>query len=335
LIEHRAWLLWLRPWQRLFQTRERHPFLALGRAHPCARTVRKSLCQVLAEQLNGRAGAARGGKQTTVESISTILEPYPGSQHTNPMDALRRKQYLDALGIPVWQSRKEDPHPSALPKGEGDEERSSPLPLREAAAPAADGGLIAGMDWETLAATVKDCTRCRLRACCKQTVFGVGLKTAPLLVIGEGPGADEDRIGEPFVGRAGKLLDSMLLAIGRDRKAVQTKQSVYIANIVKCRPPDNRDPQPDEAAACRPYLERQIELIQPKLILAVGRIAAQNLLMTDAPIGKLRGPVHQYGPSGIPVIVTYHPAYLLRSPREKGRAWDDLKRARALLRDAA
>jgi DNA polymerase len=230
------------------------------------------------------------------------------------MHAQRRKQYLDALGIPVWQLRDKSPEPSTVM---GDEEATG------------------GMDWEALAATVKGCTKCRLRAGCKQTVFGVGLKAAPLMVIGEGPGADEDRIGEPFVGRAGKLLDSMLLAIGRDRQATQAKQGVYIANIVKCRPPENRDPQPDEAAACRPYLERQIELIRPKLILAVGRIAAQNLLMTDAPIGKLRGPVHPYGPHGIPVIVTYHPAYLLRSPREKGRAWDDLKRARALLRESA
>jgi DNA polymerase len=221
-----------------------------------------------------------------------------------------------------------------LPLGEGEEMTAPadefPLPLGEGQGE----GSVANVNWETLAATVKACTQCRLRAGCKQTVFGVGLKTAPLMVIGEGPGADEDRIGEPFVGRAGKLLDSMLLAIGRSRAEADGGQGVYIANIVKCRPPNNRDPQPDEAAACRPYLERQIELIRPKLILAVGRIAAQNLLMTDTPIGKLRGSVHLYGTHEIPVIVTYHPAYLLRSPREKSRAWEDLKRARALLRAA-
>jgi uracil-DNA glycosylase family 4 len=240
------------------------------------------------------------------------------------MDAQRRKQYLDALGIQVWQLRGQA---AAAPEPEVE---AAPVTSTPAGGQAT--GTMAGMDWEALVATVKGCTKCRLRAGCTQTVFGVGSRSAPLLVVGEGPGADEDRLGEPFVGRAGKLLDSMLLAIGRDRKADSRAQGVYIANIVKCRPPENRDPQPDEAAACRPYLERQIELLQPRLILAVGRIAAQNLLMTDAPIGKLRGPVHRYGAQGIPVIVTYHPAYLLRSPREKGRAWDDLKRARALLR---
>jgi DNA polymerase len=245
------------------------------------------------------------------------------------MDAVRRKQYLDALGIPVWQ-RRDGPveMPAPIPAMPASQEHVS-MPSSES------NNSVAGMSWESLAGTVKGCTLCRLRSGCTQTVFGVGSRTASLLVVGEGPGADEDRLGEPFVGRAGKLLDSMLLAIGRDRTTVDSAGGVYIGNIVKCRPPNNRDPQPDEAAACRPYLERQIELIQPKLILAVGRIAAQNLLMTDAPIGKLRGPVHHYGQHGIPVIVTYHPAYLLRSPREKARAWDDLKRARALLRDIA
>lgn len=194
---------------------------------------------------------------------------------------------------------------------------------------------VSSMDWNALSATVKSCRRCGLREGCSQTVFGVGARNARLLVVGEGPGADEDRQGEPFVGRAGKLLDSMLMAIGRSRAETGPKQNVYIANIVKCRPPNNRDPQPDEAAACRPFLERQIELIKPGLVLAVGRVAAQNLLMVDTPIGKLRGSVHSYGPDSIPVIVTYHPAYLLRSPREKARAWDDLKQARALLRSQA
>ena len=173
------------------------------------------------------------------------------------------------------------------------------------------------MDWETLASTVKGCAQCGLRAGCTQTVFGVGQKSAQLLVVGEGPGADEDRIGEPFVGRAGKLLDSMLLAIGRNRAGSSAAQSTYIGNIVKCRPPNNRDPQPEEAAACRPYLERQIELIQPRLILAVGRIAAQNLLKTDAPIGKLRGPVivmaHEpYRSSSLTIPLTYCAAHARR-----------------------
>lgn len=173
------------------------------------------------------------------------------------------------------------------------------------------------MDWEALAAAVKECTACRLRAGCTQTVFGTGDRRAEWLVVGEGPGADEDRQGEPFVGRAGQLLNAMLAAMGLKREAV------YIANIVKCRPPNNRDPAPDEAAACRPFLDRQIALLQPKLILAVGRIAAQNLLGTQAPLARLRGKVHEL--HGIPVVVTYHPAYLLRSPAEKRKAWTDLQ----------
>jgi DNA polymerase len=161
-----------------------------------------------------------------------------------------------------------------------------------------------------------------------QTVFGVGDRRADWLVIGEAPGADEDQQGEPFVGRAGQLLNAMLFAIGLAR------EQVYIANILKCRPPGNRDPRPEEVVCCEPYLFRQIELIQPKIILAVGRIAAQNLLKTDTPIGKLRGQLHRFGAAGIPVVVTYHPAYLLRSPTEKRKAWDDLQFACAALRRA-
>ena len=149
-------------------------------------------------------------------------------------------------------------------------------------------------------------------------MFGVGDKNADWLVIGEAPGKDEDLQGEPFVGRAGQLLNAMLLAAGLQR------EQVYIANILKCRPPNNRDPRPEEVVRCEPYLLRQIALIQPKLILAVGRIAAQNLLKTETPIGKLRGKVHLLGNTGIPVIATYHPAYLLRSPQEKRKAWQDL-----------
>ena len=156
-------------------------------------------------------------------------------------------------------------------------------------------------------------------------VFGVGDRRADWLIVGEAPGADEDRQGEPFVGRAGKLLDPMLQAIGLQR------EQVYIANILKCRPPDNREPTPAEAASCRPLLHRQIALIRPRIILAVGRVAAQNLLETETPIGKLRGRVHTFGPARLPLVVTYHPAYLLRSPREKRKSWDDLRLARRAL----
>ena len=166
------------------------------------------------------------------------------------------------------------------------------------------------------------CTRCRLHASRTQTVFGVGSREADWMIVGEAPGAEEDRRGEPFVGRAGQLLDQMLRAVGlgRDR--------VFIANILKCRPPDNRDPAVDEAGACRGWLDRQIALIAPRLILAVGRVAAQQLLGSDAPLGRLRGQVHTLNNTEIPVIVTYHPAYLLRSPTQKGKAWADLCLAR-------
>lgn len=178
-------------------------------------------------------------------------------------------------------------------------------------------------DWPTLKQQVRDCTVCKLRAGCTQTVLGVGDEQADWLFVGEGPGADEDVRGEPFVGQAGKLLDNMLLAIGLKRGA-----NVYIANIVKCRPADNRNPQADEIAACMPYLYQQIALIQPKRIVALGKTAASALLGGDAPLGSLRGTVHDF--NGIPLIVTYHPAYLLRSPNEKARAWQDLTLARSL-----
>jgi DNA polymerase len=171
---------------------------------------------------------------------------------------------------------------------------------------------------------VAACRACALHQGRTQTVFGVGDQSADWLFIGEAPGADEDRQGEPFVGRAGQLLNSILFAIGTRR------ERVYIANVLKCRPPRNRDPQPEEARCCRPFLDRQIALIAPKIIVALGRIAAQQLLQTDTPIGRLRGRLHHYALDGrrIPLVVTYHPAYLLRSPHEKAKVWDDLQFAR-------
>lgn len=172
-------------------------------------------------------------------------------------------------------------------------------------------------DWPALKAQVKECAACKLRAGCTQTVFGVGDEQAEWLFVGEGPGADEDAQGEPFVGQAGKLLDNMLAAIKLKRG-----DNVYIANIVKCRPPNNRTPEPDEIATCLPYLRQQIALIQPRLIVALGKTAATSLLGRDATLGSLRGALHDY--NGTPLIVTYHPAYLLRSPAEKAKAWQDL-----------
>jgi DNA polymerase len=189
----------------------------------------------------------------------------------------------------------------------------------------AGGSDIAAMEWAELASAVRDCTRCPLHETRTQGVFGVGNRRADLLIIGEAPGAEEDRRGEPFVGRAGGLLDVMLNAIGLDRG------TVYITNILKSRPPDNRDPKAEEVAACEPFLRRQIELIEPRAILAVGRVAAQNLLGTSQALGKLRGRWHQYGPQATPVRVSYHPAYLLRRPQDKRKAWQDLKLVRAAI----
>ncbi|BBE52201.1 phage SPO1 DNA polymerase-related protein [Ferriphaselus amnicola] len=175
----------------------------------------------------------------------------------------------------------------------------------------------ANLGWEELKEKVKDCTDCKLRPTCTQTVFGVGDEQADWMIVGEGPGADEDIKGEPFVGQAGKLLDNMLAAIKLKRS-----NNVYIGNIVKCRPPANRTPEADEVTQCLPYLRRQIELIQPKLIVALGKTAATSLLGRDAALGSLRGQLHEF--NGVPLIITYHPAYLLRSPTEKAKAWQDL-----------
>ena len=177
----------------------------------------------------------------------------------------------------------------------------------------------ASADWDQLRVLVSECRACGLCEKRKQAVLGVGHPTAPWLFVGEGPGADEDELGEPFVGQAGKLLDSMLAAIG-----CQRGRETYIANVVKCRSPGNRTPTSDEAAACAPFLDRQIELIGPKLIVALGKTAAIRLLGTEASLASLRGRVHRY--NGIPVIVTYHPAYLLRSPSAKRPVWEDLQR---------
>ena len=207
----------------------------------------------------------------------------------------RRSEILNEMGLsPVWRLRTNE----EVPEHKSDDD-------------------IAQMDWTQLKAKVAGCTDCKLRAGCTQTVFGVGDEKAQWLLVGEAPGSEEDRLGEPFVGQAGKLLDNMLAAISLDRG-----RNVYIANVLKCRPPGNRNPEPDEVAACSPHLLRQIELIRPKLILAMGRFAAQTLLGTDATIASLRGKVHQY--AGVPLIVTYHPAYLLRNLPDKAKAWADL-----------
>ncbi|MFC4314865.1 uracil-DNA glycosylase family protein [Steroidobacter flavus] len=241
----------------------------------------------------------------------------------------RRLAYLKALDIDVWERRDGSARPKVAPV----ETVAAPVaPVATVQArtvqspppaiapkiqlPDEDSG-VSKLGWEELATAVRSCTKCPLHATRTNGVFGVGDRTARWMIVGEAPGADEDRQGEPFVGRAGQLLNSMLKAIGLAR------EQVFIANILKSRPPNNRDPKPEEVRACIPYLYRQIELVNPALILCVGRIAAQTLLEVDTPIGKLRGTVHRIA-TNRPMVVTYHPAYLLRSPVEKRKSWADL-----------
>lgn len=225
--------------------------------------------------------------------------------------SLPRAERLKALGLsPIWRWRQTSASTTVATADESCVDEGG-------TAVQTDLSAIAAMDWDALREAVLHCTRCDLHKTRTQGVFGTGDPHAEWLIVGEAPGAEEDRLGEPFVGQAGKLLDAMLAAIGLKRG-----ENVYIANVLKSRPPRNRDPLPEEVAACLPYLERQIDLIQPKLVLAMGRFAAQSLLVTDTAISRLRGRVHSY--RGFPLVVTYHPAYLLRNPADKARAWEDL-----------
>jgi DNA polymerase len=240
------------------------------------------------------------------------------------MDDARRLQYLEAMGIDVWL-----PVAGRLPAEEADDTIQCAVPI-DAGSDAASvnetppPSPVSGMDWETLQQTVAQCRNCGLCETRTQTVFGSGNKQAEWMLIGEAPGQQEDLQGEPFVGKAGQLLTEMLRAMGL------TREEVYITNVLKCRPPNNRDPKPEEMRACNAYLQRQIVLLRPKMILAVGRIAAQHLLQTGAPIGALRGKVHYL--DDIPLLVIYHPAYLLRSLLEKRKAWEDLQMALRVFR---
>ncbi len=275
-----------------------------------------------------------------------------------------RKQYLDAMGVQVYRLRdKPEDNPLSVSPLTGGDEKDSAIqaspPVKgetERGYQNADDDLhsymqmdeslsddsgfdaddlielpdlqpltvpaVSTLNWQELQDRIVACKLCELCNSRKNTVFGVGNPNADVMLIGEAPGADEDAKGEPFVGVAGKLLDNMLKAIGLDRK------KVFIANILKCRPPSNRNPSSEEAASCEPYLMRQIELIQPKLILSVGGVSAKNLLKTDEAVGRLRLQKHQLVGKNIPVLVTYHPAYLLRKPSEKAKAWEDLKKLR-------
>jgi DNA polymerase len=264
------------------------------------------------------------------------------------MRSAARQEYLAALGVQTWTLRSKaaatdlaaeagrivEAGRTAEPRATATQ--SAPVALATPVVSAPGAGVApgagaarevgaareAGVDWPELRARVAACTRCSLCNSRTQTVFGVGDPRARWLIVGEAPGAEEDRQGEPFVGRAGQLLNSMLRAIGLAR------EQVFIANVLKCRPPGNRDPAANEVAECLPYLEQQIALLKPRIMLAVGRISAQNLLRTDVTLGRLRGQVHHFGDARVPLVATYHPAYLLRTPADKRKAWEDLKFAR-------
>lgn len=240
------------------------------------------------------------------------------------MDA-RRARLWDRLGLgPVWTAR----HPSGGEHAD-DEEMAPDLPGQRL------GAAVDRMDWDRLEQAVAGCTLCGLCKARTNTVFGVGNRSSEWMVIGEAPGAEEDLRGEPFVGQAGRLLDNVLAAAGLGRKAAD-QSAVYIANVVKCRPPGNRNPEPDEVARCEPYLMRQIELLRPRVILLMGRVAAQAILGTEASIASLRGHAHRIDIAGasVPVIVTYHPAYLLRNLADKAKVWADLCLAREVFDQA-
>ena len=244
----------------------------------------------------------------------------------------RQLAMLREIGIRVWAPPAIDvpvpvPAPAPAPSGRVESRvdaapaAASPVapPTEHVAAPAST---IATLDWSALRETVAACTACKLCEGRRQTVFGVGNPRAHWMIVGEAPGEQEDRQGEPFVGKSGQLLDNMLRSIALTRSDAEPARQVYIANTIKCRPPGNRNPEPAELAKCEPFLIRQVQLVQPKIIVAMGRFAVHSLLRSSEPIGRLRGRVHRY--QGVPLIVTYHPAYLLRNPEDKAKAWDDL-----------
>jgi len=269
---------------------------------------------------------------TTAAALQTEQAPVvpaapPASDApATPVAPMVQARAADSDSSPAIQPVAEAP-PAPVAQASPERPVRAPAPAEPAVASAPEGALsaraegIAALDWPALEAQVSACTACKLCSTRTQTVFGVGDRQAEWMLVGEAPGENEDKQGEPFVGQAGKLLDNMLASLGLARG-----RNVFIANVLKCRPPGNRNPELDEVAQCEPYLKRQIALVRPRLIVVLGRIAAQSLLRTTTPISKLRGSVHSY--EGIPVVVTYHPAYLLRTPADKARAWDDLCLAR-------
>ncbi|WP_430227803.1 uracil-DNA glycosylase family protein [Paraburkholderia tropica] len=275
---------------------------------------------------SAEAAVARAGVPPQVEAPAPARAPQREPGAASPPDEARRAAPSEAKRA---QPDADEPPPFTEDDFAWFDSVAEPVLPQDIDAPArAPRDDIATLDWDALAERVKSCERCRLCEKRTNTVFGVGDREADWMLIGEAPGENEDRQGEPFVGQAGKLLDNMLHALTLARG-----ENVYIANVIKCRPPGNRNPEPDEVARCEPYLQRQVALVKPKIIVALGRFAAQSLLKTDGSIASLRGRVHEY--EGVPVIVTYHPAYLLRSLHDKSKAWADLCLARDTWRKAA
>ncbi|MEO8296532.1 MAG: uracil-DNA glycosylase [Burkholderiales bacterium] len=259
-------------------------------------------------------------QQALLGEMGIHLWPGATADADAPVEAAARTESSAAINPP--------PQPAAArPAATATAARPAPPAIvRESALRPAG---VATMGWPELREAVAQCRACGLCEGRQNTVFGAGNEQAHWMLVGEAPGEQEDRQGEPFVGKAGQLLDAMLQAVGLTRGAAEPARQVYIANVLKCRPPHNRNPEPQEVAQCERYLVRQVELLAPRLILAMGRFAVQSLLKTQEPIGRLRGKVHSY--HGVPVVVTYHPAYLLRNPLDKARSWEDLCLAREVL----
>ncbi|BDC38020.1 uracil-DNA glycosylase [Paraburkholderia terrae] len=283
-----------------------------------------------------RADRAAAGSNETVRAQATGSIEAQSGDIVEP--AIKPVARAEAQAAHAPESRRAPPPASDAPPPSSDDDFAwfDDLPAEplshtseiEAKADSPGQPSIDTLDWPALEARVSACERCRLCERRTNTVFGVGDREADWMLIGEAPGENEDKQGEPFVGQAGKLLDNMLQSLDLARGT-----NVYIANVIKCRPPGNRNPEPDEVARCEPYLQRQVALVKPKLIVALGRFAAQSLLKTEASISSLRGRVHEY--EGVPVVVTYHPAYLLRSLGDKSKSWQDLCLARDTWRNAA
>lgn len=245
-----------------------------------------------------------------------LFEPASGVAEVDEAPAAVAVETVEAAEAPTARAAEVAPVPPA-PVSPVPVEPPPPMP-----AGSPRSATIATLDWQPLRDMVTGCTACALSESRRNTVFGVGNTRAHWMIVGEAPGEQEDRYGEPFVGPAGHLLDSMLRALGLTREEAPPERQVFIANTLKCRPPRNRNPDPAEMAKCEPFLQRQIALVQPRVILAMGRFAVQALLRSTEPVGRLRGRVHRY--EGVPLVVTYHPAYLLRQPADKARSWDDL-----------